>query len=83
LTPVASVNEDIFHMSNEEREERGIASLPGSLELAVEALEEGNIGREVLGEHVFSEYVALKKSEWDSYRTSISSWEVENYQAKF
>jgi glutamine synthetase len=83
LTPVASVNEDIFHMSNEERVERGIASLPGSLELAVEALEEGQIGREVLGEHVFNEYVALKKSEWDSYRTSISSWEVANYQAKF
>lgn len=83
LTPVSSVNEDIFHMSVEEREERGIDSLPGSLETAVEALEDGHIGREVLGEHVFNEYVALKKSEWDSYRTAVHTWELQNYQAKF
>jgi glutamine synthetase len=83
LTPVASVNDDIFHMSNEVREERGIASLPGSLEAAVQELEAGHIGREVLGEHVYNEYVALKKAEWDSYRTAVSNWEVENYQAKF
>ncbi|MGZ4160945.1 MAG: type I glutamate--ammonia ligase, partial [Neobacillus sp.] len=78
LTPVSSVNEDIFHMSVEEREERGIDSLPGSLETAVEALEDGHIGREVLGEHVFNEYVALKKSEWDSYRTAVHTWELQN-----
>jgi glutamine synthetase len=83
LTPVSSVNEDIFHMSVEEREERGIDSLPGSLETAVEALEDGHIGREVLGEHVFNEYVALKKSEWDSYRTAVHTWELQNYQVKF
>lgn len=83
LTPVNSVNEDIFHMSGEEREERGIESLPGSLEAAVDALEAGYIGREVLGEHVFNEYVALKRSEWDSYRTAVHTWELQNYQAKF
>jgi glutamine synthetase len=83
LTPFNSVNDDIFHMSNEEREERGIASLPGSLEAAVAALEAGSIGREVLGEHVYNEYVAFKKAEWDSYRTAVHSWEIENYQAKF
>lgn len=83
LTPVASVNDDIFHMSAQEREERGIASLPGSLEAAVEALEAGQIGREVLGEHVYNEYVALKKAEWDSYRTTVHTWEIQNYQTKF
>lgn len=83
LTPVASVNDDIFHMPAEEREERGIASLPGSLETAVDALEEGHIGREVLGEHVYNEYVALKRAEWDSYRTAVHTWEIQNYQAKF
>lgn len=83
LAPVASVNEDIFHMSNEERAERGIDNLPGSLEASLDALEAGEFGKNVLGEHVYNEFLALKRAEWDSYRTAISSWEVENYQAKF
>lgn len=83
LTPVDSVNEDIFHMNDAERKERGIENLPGSLELAVAELEAGTIGQEVLGDHVFGEFVALKKAEWDSYRTAVHSWELETYQTKF
>jgi glutamine synthetase len=83
LTPVSSIDDDIFHMSNETREALGIENLPGSLEKAVEALEANQIGREVLGEHVFNEYVGLKKSEWDSYRTAVHDWEIEKYQSKF
>jgi glutamine synthetase len=83
LTPVASVNDDIFHMSVEERAERGIENLPGSLELAVDQLVEGSIGKEVLGDHIFKEYVALKRGEWDSYRTAVHSWEIDQYQSKF
>jgi glutamine synthetase len=83
LKPVASINDDIFHMSVEERAERGIENLPGSLEAAVDALEAGEIGRQVLGEHVYNEYVALKRSEWDSYRTAVHTWEIDQYQGKF
>lgn len=83
LSPVSSVDADIFHMSDETRAELGIENLPGSLADAVAALEEGQIGREVLGEHVFNEYTAFKMAEWDSYRTAVHTWEVDNYQAKF
>lgn len=83
LTPVASVNEDIFHMSPAERKDRGITNLPGSLEFSLDELENGEIGLKVLGEHVYNEYVGLKRDEWDSYRTAVHSWEIEKYQAKF
>ncbi|WP_028400193.1 glutamine synthetase family protein [Ectobacillus panaciterrae] len=83
LTAPAPVEADIFHMSEAEREERGIENLPGSLETAVAALENGTIGRATLGDHVYDEYVALKKAEWDSYRTAVHTWELVNYQAKF
>ncbi|WP_134703905.1 type I glutamate--ammonia ligase [Ammoniphilus sp. YIM 78166] len=83
LAPVASVNEDIFHMSNDERAERGIDNLPGSLEASLDELEANEFGRSVLGDHVYDEFVALKRAEWDSYRTAVSSWEIENYQGKF
>ncbi|MCP8969879.1 type I glutamate--ammonia ligase [Ectobacillus ponti] len=83
LTAPAPVDEDIFHMSEGIRAEFGIENLPGSLELAVAEMENGTIGRETLGEHVYGEYVALKKAEWDSYRTAVHTWELVNYQAKF
>jgi glutamine synthetase len=77
------INEDIFHMTEERRGELGIESLPGSLAAAVKELEDGEIGRKTLGNHVYDEFVAAKKAEWDSYRTAVHSWEIENYQAKF
>jgi glutamine synthetase len=83
LVAPAPINEDIFHMSEAERKSLGIENLPGSLEAAVEALETGTIGRETLGDHVFGEYVAMKKAEWDSYRTAVHTWELVNYQSKF
>ncbi|MEK4907307.1 type I glutamate--ammonia ligase [Niallia circulans] len=83
LRAPAPINEDIFHMTDERREELGIDSLPGGLEAAIAELEAGEIGLKTLGEHVFTEYVAAKKEEWDSYRTTIHTWEIENYQYKF
>ncbi len=83
LVAPASIDEDIFHMTEEERFERGIENLPGSLEAAVAELEAGTIGLKTLGEHVYGEYVAMKKAEWDSYRTAVHTWELVNYQDKF
>lgn len=77
------INEDIFHMTEERRGELGIESLPGSLAAAVKELEDGEIGRKTLGNHVYDEFVSAKKAEWDSYRTAVHAWEIENYQAKF
>ncbi|MFC4322862.1 type I glutamate--ammonia ligase [Litchfieldia salsa] len=83
LTAPASIDEDIFHMSEEERFGLGIENLPGSLEAAVAELENAEIGIKTLGKHVYGEYVALKKAEWDSYRTAVHTWELVNYQSKF
>ncbi|MDQ0227991.1 type I glutamate--ammonia ligase [Bacillus sp. 7586-K] len=83
LKAPASINDDIFHMTEERRAELGIENLPGSLEAAIAELEMGEIGRKTLGDHVFGEYVAAKKAEWDSYRTAVHTWELVNYQSKF
>lgn len=83
LEAPAEIVDDIFSMSEAERNERGIENLPTTLGEAITALEEGRIGREVLGEHSYNEYVALKKGEWDRYRMAVTGWELEQYQAKF
>ncbi|MED4454792.1 type I glutamate--ammonia ligase [Metabacillus fastidiosus] len=83
LQPCDPINEDIFHMTEEQRAERGIENLPESLEQSVQLFEQGTIGQETLGEHVFSEYVKVKKAEWESYRTMVHTWEIGNYKNKF
>lgn len=83
LEAPAPINEDIFHMSEEKRAFLGIENLPGSLVEAVKELEAGEIAATTLGEHVYNEYVSAKKAEWDSYRTAVHAWEIENYHSKF
>ncbi|WP_100405798.1 type I glutamate--ammonia ligase [Bacillus solitudinis] len=82
-TPVPSVDADIFHMSKAELDARGIENLPTSLEAALTKFEEGSIGRQTLGEHTFSEYLALKRNECDDFRIAVTGWEIDAYQAKF
>ena len=83
LTPPDPVEGNIYHMSEAEREELGIASLPGSLAEAVRALEQDPLILEALGSHVASRYLEAKKIEWDVYRTQISPWELQEYLAKY
>jgi glutamine synthetase len=83
LEAPAPINEDIFHMTDETRAARGIDSLPGSLKEAITELEAAEFAYHALGNHVYSEYVSAKKAEWDSYRTAVHAWEIENYHSKF
>ena len=73
------MEEDIYGMSPEEREERGIQSLPGSLAEAIAETEKSELVRETLGEHIFGKFIANKKIEWDDYRTHVSQFELQKY----
>lgn len=79
LEPVEEVNDNIFAMDSAERASRGIDNLPGNLEEAIEAMQSDPLIKEALGEHVYAQYIAGKKAEWDSYRTHVSNWECERY----
>jgi glutamine synthetase len=73
------VEEDIFHLSEQERERRGIGSLPGSLAEAIQETERSELVREALGDHIFEKFIANKKIEWDDYRTHVSQYELQRY----
>ena len=83
MTPPAEITENIFAMDEKTREANGIASLPGSLIDAVEKMESDPMVRETLGEHAFDQYVAGKRAEWDSFRTSVSQWEIDRYMVNY
>jgi glutamine synthetase len=73
------VEEDIYEMDEEAREGAGIASLPGNLFEALKEVENSELVRETLGDHIFSKFVANKKIEWDRYRVHVSQYEIEKY----
>jgi len=73
------IEEDIFEMTADERERRGIASLPGDLAEAIAETEKSELVRETLGDHIFRNFIASKKIEWDRYRTHVSQFEIEHY----
>lgn len=71
--------QDIYHMTDEQRRKAGIGSLPGSLNDAIKLAEGSQLVRETLGDHVFKAFIENKKAEWDAYRTNVTQWELERY----
>ncbi|MCX7795145.1 MAG: glutamine synthetase family protein [bacterium] len=73
------VEENVYHMSDDERKTRGIESLPGSLIEAIEITEKSELVKKALGEHVFTNFIENKKIEWDNYRRQVTGYELETY----
>lgn len=78
-----SVDQDIFAMTEAEKTAAGIESLPANLKEAIDALKTNPIAKEALGEHIFTKYVEGKEKEWDSFRTAVTDWELDNYLSNY
>lgn len=70
---------NLYHLTDAERGEMGIQSLPGSLGEAIGLTENSALVRKALGDHVFNRFVELKKSEWEDYRIRLTPYEMERY----
>jgi len=77
--PGNPVELNVYHMSYEDRKQRGIISLPENLKEALDELETSELMRETLGEITFENFLHEKHREWDLYRTQVTEWEVNRY----
>jgi glutamine synthetase len=77
LPPEASNN--IYEMTEAERAEAGIGSLPEDLYNAIKCFEESTFVREALGDHVCDFLVRNKWEEWDDYKTLVTPYELSRY----
>ena len=73
------VEENVYEMSSEERQRRGVDTLPGSIWEAIELTEKSELVREALGDHVFDAFIQNKKIEWNQYRTQVTEYELNKY----
>ncbi|MFO7793075.1 MAG: type I glutamate--ammonia ligase [Candidatus Saliniplasma sp.] len=79
ITPPEPIEDDIFSLSEKEREEKGIEPLPSNLGHALTIMEKSDFMQEILGKHVFEHFLHNKKQEWKEYRKQITRWEIDNY----
>jgi len=70
---------EVFAMSEASRQEAGIRHLPKNLAEAIHAMEESELVRDALGDHVFEWFLRNKKAEWSRYEQHVSRYELEEY----
>ena len=73
------IEEDIFLMTPERREELGIGALPDNLFEAIQCTEKSSLVKKALGEHIFNKFIENKKIEWDRYRSQVTEYELKRY----
>ncbi|AEH60221.1 glutamine synthetase, type I [Methanosalsum zhilinae DSM 4017] len=83
IDPGEPVAQNIFKMTPEQKKQRSIESLPGSLKEALDLMEESEFVKETLGEHLFEQYIAGKRSEWNEYKAQVHKWEIDKYLSRF
>jgi len=73
------VLENLYELSELERERRGIKSLPANLHEALHFAKKSAFVREVLGSNLTERFLELKYREWADYQMHVSEWELRRY----
>ena len=76
--PAPEASEENVYLLDQRRQSK-LGLLPQSLDAALEALEEDDVVREALGQHVYERFVSAKRQEWEDYRMEVTAWELNKY----
>ncbi len=79
LTPLKPINQNIFKMSDSEKIENKIKSLPSNLMEALELAKKDKLVVETLGEKAFEIFLRMKETEWKKFSTAVTDWEIKEY----
>ncbi len=73
------ITNNIFSMTEEDREKAGIVSLPDDLSEAIKITEKSPLVRNALGDKIFDYFIKNKKMEWEEYRSQVTEYELKKY----
>lgn len=79
LDPPAPIERNIYSLSEREKEKYNIRHLPESLGHALAFMEESDLLKDTLGDHIFDNFIHVKRNEWAGYRTQVTRWEIDRY----
>lgn len=75
----AEAGANLFELDDQALNKLGIGQLPQSLADALHAMEQSELVREALGEHIFEWFLRNKRREWMDYKTHVSQFEIDRY----
>lgn len=72
-----AAEENLYTLDHQRR--AAYATLPGTLEEALEEMQKDEVVREALGAHVFERFINAKRQEWSDYQLEVTPWELGKY----
>ncbi len=79
IMPPEPVEKNIYSLTKKEREKHNISHLPESLGHAIGLMVDSEIVKKTLGDHVFNNFLHVKRTQWEEYRTQVTPWELKKY----
>ncbi len=79
MDPGKMMDNNVFDLTKKEREENGIETLPSAINESAEYLENDELLKNTLGEHVHDNILRIARAEWDAYRAQVHDWEIQRY----
>ena len=79
IEPPRPTEEDVYHMTAEERSAKGIGVLPSNLGEALEEFARDKYLRESLGKEFCDKFLQIKRKEWRDFNTTVHDWERKKY----
>ena len=76
---IESVTDNIYLLTREQREAKGILNVPENLKDAIKEFKRDPLMLLTLGDHTYNKYIQAKEQEWDEYRTYVTTWEIKKY----
>jgi glutamine synthetase len=73
------MEQNLYHLTPDDRRRLGIEQLPETLGEAVELTAGSELVLRTLGEHMFNRFVEIKRQEWEDYRVQVTQWELDRY----
>ncbi|HEX8688968.1 MAG TPA: glutamine synthetase, partial [Solirubrobacterales bacterium] len=74
-----AMEQNLYHLSPEERAQRGIEQLPETLGEAIDVAADSELVLRTLGEHTFRRFIEIKRQEWEDYRVQVTPFEIERF----
>ncbi|MEC7878618.1 MAG: glutamine synthetase family protein [Actinomycetota bacterium] len=71
--------ENLWSLNRDEAKAVGLQRLPQDLREALDLMEESELVRNVLGEHIFEWFLRNKREEWETYQRHVTPYEIERY----
>ena len=81
--PPDPVDRNIWELSVRDRRKYKIAELPRDLGEAVDLMKRSGFMKQVLGEHVYQNFLAAKEQEWQEYIAQVHDWEIDQYLGQY